>query len=38
MEFIVSEAPSITDMPAPVNSKGAEIKANPTGPGFSICI
>ena len=27
MEFIVLEAPSITDMPAPVNSKGAEVKA-----------
>jgi elongation factor G len=32
MEFIVSEAPSITDMPSPVNSKGAEIKPNPAGP------
>jgi elongation factor G len=32
MEFIVSEAPSITDMPSPVNSKGNEIKANPAGP------
>lgn len=32
MEFIISEAPSITDMPAPVNSKGAEVKANPSGP------
>lgn len=32
MEFIVSEAPSITDMPAPVNSKGAEVKPNPAGP------
>ncbi|NMC36795.1 MAG: elongation factor G [Bacteroidales bacterium] len=33
MEFIVSEAPSITDMPAPVNSRGNEVKANPAGPG-----
>jgi elongation factor G len=32
MDFIVSEAPSITDMPAPVNSKGNEVKPNPTGP------
>jgi elongation factor G len=32
MEFIVSETPSITDMPAPVNSKGAQVKPNPSGP------
>lgn len=32
MEFIVSEAPSITDMPAPVNNKGNEVKPNPSGP------
>ncbi len=32
MEFIVSEAPSITDMPAPINSKGNEVKADPAGP------
>ena len=32
MEFIVNEAPSITDMPAPVNSKGNEVKPNPAGP------
>ncbi len=32
MEFIVSEAPSITDMPAPVNSKGEVVKADPSGP------
>jgi elongation factor G len=32
MEFINSEAPSITDMPAPVNSKGNVVKANPAGP------
>jgi elongation factor G len=32
MEFIVSTAPSIKDMPAPLNSKGNEIKANPAGP------
>ena len=31
MEFIVSEAPSITDMPAQVNSKGQEIKPDPAG-------
>jgi elongation factor G len=31
MEFILSEAPSITDMPAPVNSKGNEVKPNPAG-------
>jgi len=32
MEFIVNEVPSITDMPAPRNSKGDEVKANPGGP------
>ena len=32
MEFIVSEAPSIFDMPAPVNSKGAVVKADPAAP------
>jgi elongation factor G len=32
MEFIVSETPSITDMPAPKNSKGNEVKPNPAGP------
>jgi elongation factor G len=32
MEFIVNEAPSITDMPAPKNSKGNEVKPNPAGP------
>jgi elongation factor G len=32
MEFITSEAPSITDMPAPINSKGNEVKPNPSGP------
>jgi elongation factor G len=32
MEFIVSEAPSITDMPAPINSKGNEVKADRRGP------
>jgi elongation factor G len=32
MEFILSEAPSIKDMPVQVNSKGAEVKPNPTGP------
>jgi elongation factor G len=32
MEFIVNEAPSISDMPAQINNKGAEIKPNPAGP------
>ena len=32
MEFITNEAPSIADMPAPVNSKGNEVKPNPAGP------
>ncbi len=32
MEFITAEAPSISDMPAPVNSKGDEVKPNPAGP------
>jgi elongation factor G len=32
MEFIITEAPSISDMPAPVNNKGNEIKPNPAGP------
>jgi elongation factor G len=32
MEFILSEAPSIADMPSPVNSKGNEVKPNPAGP------
>ena len=32
MEFLVNEAPSIADMPAPVNSKGNEVKPNPAGP------
>jgi elongation factor G len=32
MDFIISEAPSITDVPAPVNSKGNEVKPNPAGP------
>ncbi len=32
LEFIISEAPSINDMPAPVNSKGNEVKPNPAGP------
>ena len=31
MEFIVNEAPSIKDMPAPVNSKGKEVKPEPSG-------
>jgi elongation factor G len=32
MEFIITEAPSISDMPAPVNNKGNEVKPNPAGP------
>lgn len=32
MEFIVSEAPSIADMPAPKNSKGQIVKADQAGP------
>jgi elongation factor G len=32
MDFIVTEAPSITDMPVPINSKGNEVKPNPAGP------
>ena len=29
LEFIINEAPSINDMPAPVNSKGVQVKPNP---------
>lgn len=32
MEIITTEAPTISDMPAPVNSKGNEVKPNPSGP------
>ncbi len=32
MEFIVNEAPSITDMPPQKNSKGTEVKPDPAGP------
>ena len=32
LEFIVNVAPSIANMPAPVNNKGAEVKPNPAGP------
>jgi elongation factor G len=32
LEFIINEAPSIKDMPVPVNSKGNEVKPNPSGP------
>ncbi|MDP4224679.1 MAG: elongation factor G, partial [Bacteroidota bacterium] len=32
LEFIISEVPSITDMPAPRNNKGNEVKADPAGP------
>jgi elongation factor G len=32
LDFILNEAPSINDMPVPVNSKGNEVKPNPAGP------
>ncbi len=32
LEFIIDEAPSIYDMPAQKNEKGAEIKPDPAGP------
>lgn len=32
MEFIVNEAPSIKDMPLKKNSKGQDVKADPSGP------
>jgi len=32
MEFIVNEAPSLTDMPVIKNNKGNEVKPNPEGP------
>ena len=32
LDFIVREAPSIRDLPAPVNSKGNEVKPDPSGP------
>jgi elongation factor G len=32
MEFITTEAPSISDMPAPINNKGNEIKPDSAGP------
>jgi elongation factor G len=32
LEFIINEAPSLTDMPAQKNNKGEEIKPNPAGP------
>jgi elongation factor G len=32
MEFIAAEAPSLADMPAPINNKGNEVKPNPSGP------
>ncbi len=32
MDFIINEAPSINDLPSPVNSKGNEVKPNPAGP------
>ncbi len=32
MEFIINEAPSISDLPAPLNNKGNEVKPNSSGP------
>jgi elongation factor G len=32
LEFIIAEAPSMKDMPAPVNNKGVEVKPDPAGP------
>jgi elongation factor G len=32
MEFIVNDAPSINNLPAPLNTKGNEVKPNPSGP------
>jgi len=32
LEFIITEAPSLADMPAPVNNKGNEVKPNTAGP------
>jgi elongation factor G len=32
MEFIINEAPSLSDMPAQINNKGNEVKPNPAGP------
>jgi elongation factor G len=32
LEFISNEAPSISDMPRQVNSKGNEVKSDPSGP------
>ena len=32
LDFIAGEAPSITDMPAAVNSRGNEVKPDPSGP------
>jgi elongation factor G len=32
MEFIVNEAPSISDLPGPLNNKGTSIKPDPSGP------
>lgn len=32
MEFIISMAPSVFDRPAPLNSKGAQVKPEATGP------
>jgi len=31
MDFIINEAPSISDLPSPVNSKGNEVKPNSSG-------
>lgn len=30
--FIINEAPTVSEMPAPVNSKGKEVKPDPAGP------
>ena len=32
MEFIIGEAPKVTDSPAPANNKNVEIKPDPNGP------
>jgi len=32
MDFIITEAPSLSDMPVQINNKGNEVKPNPAGP------
>ena len=32
LDFIISEAPSVSDLPGPINNKGNEVKPNPGGP------